>query len=339
VAFVGLKVPVELGSLFSQVEVPGRRESKDKYHVTILNMGKDVPIEQIGKASVVAFKVCEQTPPFMVTTKKVSQFPKGSDGVPIIALIESPALHNLQANLKKAFDKEGVSYSKKFPEFKPHVTLAYSDTGMPEQAIVPISWTVSDINLWGGDSGEERIVTRFPLSMDAHSSRMASVRNDRVSALRVAARYQIACEGGVCTCGGTCSCGKSSAKRQNPTDATLGKVWEEGGKAKFVTWANRKFLPEFKKALGSSDSVAADLFGEGVFDNFLRTVQELPNISKTFGYPLAGTRDDSLMGMWGQIISTLRYRHPDFRKVETPYRLYENDYVTLKGIVDTLGRR
>lgn len=203
-AFIGISVPNDVGSLLEQIEVPGNREPRSRYHVTVLNLGKEVPLEQVSKAAMVAFYVCSKAQPFLATMKVATSFPKGDDGFPIIARVESPALHALHAALTSAFDGAGIEYSKKFPEFKPHVTLAYADTGMPDRPISPITWTVGEIIVWGGDKGENRIVVKIPLEYKSGTARMASVR--------VAARYQTACDGGTCTCDRPCSCGKPVAE-------------------------------------------------------------------------------------------------------------------------------
>jgi 2'-5' RNA ligase len=179
-AFLGLKVPPEIGKLFEQFTVPGNREQRDRYHITVLYLGSEVSIDGIAKATEAAYGVASRARPFQVSSRLVTSFPAGDDGVPIIAKIESPELMMFQAALKVAFKSSGVSFNDKYPEYKPHVTLAYSDAGtdMPDQPIPPISWTVSELVLWGGDEGERRIVVQFPLEFDV------------AAALRVASRFQ-----------------------------------------------------------------------------------------------------------------------------------------------------
>jgi len=175
-AFLGISVPVEVADLLSQLEVPGNRESKANFHITILNLGSGLEVEQLESAFSSGFTVCEKIQPFQVTVNTVSSFPAGEDGVPIIAPVDSPGLHKLRRLLKKEFDESGVEYSKKFPKFQPHVTLAYSDpeTTMKDFSFVPITWTISEIVLWGGDQGANRVVAKFPLSMLKSALKVAS---------------------------------------------------------------------------------------------------------------------------------------------------------------------
>jgi 2'-5' RNA ligase len=184
VAFIGLKVPTEVSDVLGQYEVPGKLEPEDHHHVTIHHLGKDVPIEQVAQAAIVAYVTARRTAPFQVSTKVISSFKSGDDGVPIVALIESPALHEFRKNLCAAFDAAGIEYSKKYPEYRPHVTLAYEDSGPQpaDQPIDPVTWTVDEIVVWGGDKGANRIVVKLPLEAE---------QEDETLSLRVAARSYV----------------------------------------------------------------------------------------------------------------------------------------------------
>ena len=137
---------------------------------------------------------------------------------------------------------------------------------------------------------------------------------------------------------GTYSYDRSGARKPNKIDEANATRWDSGGRRKFVTWAEHTFLPAFEKAVDTSRSMAGELFGEGVFDSFLDLVHapELRDFGKHFGYPAAGAKDDALIGMWGQTLSSLRLRHPGGRRVQTPSNVYERDLVVLRGIVETL---
>jgi len=165
-AFIGIALPHETARLLHTIDVPGRRADVSTFHITMLYLGKDVPIEQLGKAIVAAYAVSSQWRPFAVSTKRVSCFPPDEkDGVPIICRVDSSELHDLQANLKKALDKAGVDYSKKFPEYKPHVTLSYADAPMDDKIIDRLEWGAHEMTLWGGDEGDDRLSCTFPFSL------------------------------------------------------------------------------------------------------------------------------------------------------------------------------
>lgn len=176
-AFLGIKIPSDIGNLLAQIDVPEKREPRDQYHVTMFHLGDDTPIEAITKAASAAFEVTSRTKPFQILTKLVTTFPKNPSGVPVICKVESPPLHDVHARLKAAFDKAGVEYSKKWPEYKPHITLAYAQEATPDQTIAPVSFTVGELYILGGNKGQDRLDIRLPLSMNT-------------AALRVAARFQ-----------------------------------------------------------------------------------------------------------------------------------------------------
>jgi RNA 2',3'-cyclic 3'-phosphodiesterase len=164
-ALLGIQIPHETARILNQIEVPGNRESTDAYHITLLYLGDHVPIETVAQAVIAAYKVTSMTRPFTVRTRLVTSFPGGEDGVPIIAKIESDELHRFRADIASSFDAAAISYSKKFPEYKPHVTLAYSDSPMADQDIPMLEWGAHEIVLWAGEHGDQRMTVTFPFTL------------------------------------------------------------------------------------------------------------------------------------------------------------------------------
>ncbi len=164
-AFIGLKVPNEVGRLLSRIEVPGESEDRSNLHITAVYFGSNVPIDRISKAIVVAYEVASRTKPIQLLIEEVTCFPKGDDGVPIIGSVVSPELMKFQEDLCKSLDKAKVEYSKKFPEYKPHVCLAYAEEPIEPMAVGPFEWAAYEMVLWGGDSGDDKIFITLPFSM------------------------------------------------------------------------------------------------------------------------------------------------------------------------------
>jgi 2'-5' RNA ligase len=164
-AFLGIRVPAEVGRLITGLEVPGEKESPSEYHITILCFDDNWPISAISKALEATYDVVSKFNPFRVTSEKISHFPPFEDNpIPIIAPIESKELHKLRDKLVEAFEEDDIDFKKNFPDFKPHITLAYSKDEHDDSAIDPaIEFTVSEIVLWGGDHGDDRIFITFPL--------------------------------------------------------------------------------------------------------------------------------------------------------------------------------
>jgi 2'-5' RNA ligase len=164
-ALLSIQVPTEVSRALGRISVPGTPESRETYHVTLLYLGKDVAINDVSKALVVAYRVAEITKPVQLTIEEVSSFPGGDDGYPIICPVKSPELHQLWEALCSAFDEAGVEYSKKFPIYKPHVTLAYNTDKLKDNLSVgPIDWVAYEMTLWSGNSGDDAVTITIPFS-------------------------------------------------------------------------------------------------------------------------------------------------------------------------------
>lgn len=167
-ALLGIKVPHEIGRLLSSLDIEGEVESTDRYHVTLFDLGENLPIEEIVKAIPVICRTTLQTPPFTLQTSEITSFgPKPDGEIPIIARISSFPLMQLRNELKEAFDAEGVSYSKAFPKYLPHITLAYLRADHPPEPrpLPTVEWGVGEIVLWGGDSADDRLIVTFPFAL------------------------------------------------------------------------------------------------------------------------------------------------------------------------------
>lgn len=164
-AFLGIRVPAEVGRLLKGIEVPGEKEGTSELHITLLCFEDNWPITEIAKALEATYDIISKITPFLVKAKKVSCFPKRENHpVAIIAKIDSDELQDLHKKLGKEFDKCEIDYSKRFKDYKPHITLSYADKEMDEFKIDPIiEFSVSEIVLWGGDHGDDRIFITFPL--------------------------------------------------------------------------------------------------------------------------------------------------------------------------------
>ena len=165
-AILGLKVPHEVARALGHISVPGVTESIDTFHITLIHLGHDVPIDDISKAIVVAYGVAETTKPIPLSIEEVIAFPPGDDGYPIIGPVLGREVQDLWKELCAALDTAKIEYSKKFPIFKPHVTLAYDVMDLEEPLSVGLfEWVAYEMVLWGGDAGDDRISVTLPFSM------------------------------------------------------------------------------------------------------------------------------------------------------------------------------
>jgi 2'-5' RNA ligase len=178
-AFLGFKCPPETARILSEIDIGkyGEKESPSSMHITVLYIGNVVPIQTIALMIEPIFGVVSQTKPFTVATSRVTTFPASpDDGVPIIAPVDSNDLHAFRKAICAAFDQAGIEYNKKFPTYRPHVTLAYSkdplvDADKAIDLTIPVvEWGAHELVLWGGDSGDNRIIITFPLSIANNKS-------------------------------------------------------------------------------------------------------------------------------------------------------------------------
>lgn len=166
-AFIGIKVPQNISKLLSKIKVSGEKGDISEYHTTLLFFGQDYPISEISKSMKYIYDTASATKPFLIKIDTIGCFPKNPEykknSCPIIAKIESKELHKLQEKLKKTLDKNEIKFSKTFKDYKPHITLSYSKKEIQEFKIDSIEFLVSELVLWGGNSGDEQLSITFPL--------------------------------------------------------------------------------------------------------------------------------------------------------------------------------
>jgi 2'-5' RNA ligase len=177
-AFLFLKVPHETARLLHDVEVPGEKSHIEEMHITLLYLGKGIPFINIAKAMMVCHEVLEHQQPFLMRISKISTFPENpDDGVPIICPVESPELMIFQKTLANEFNKFGLEYDKKFPDFKPHVTLAYDkNSDFKESPLpMPMIWAAQSMSIWGGDRGDGPAEINMPFTLTKISKAAAKI--------------------------------------------------------------------------------------------------------------------------------------------------------------------
>lgn len=165
-SFLGIRAPYEVARLIHEIDIPGIKQDTNHLHITLLYLGQETPIEELAKAMIATYAVSQNTSPFQVKLNSVDYFDV-DDGnkYPIIAPITSNALSELNTNLKKSFDKMKVGYNKKFKTYKPHITLSFNDEPIKKTKIEPIVLSISELVLWCGSDGDNRMTITFPLEI------------------------------------------------------------------------------------------------------------------------------------------------------------------------------
>jgi 2'-5' RNA ligase len=163
-SFLGIRITPQCGRLLAGIDVPGDKEGTSEYHITLLCFEDNWPITEIAKALEATYDIVCKIKPFIITTEEITCFPKREDNpVPIIAKIKSKELLELRENLAKEFEKRDIEFSKIFKDYKPHITLSYSEKEIEDFKIDEVEFVVQEIVLWGGDHGDDRIFINFPL--------------------------------------------------------------------------------------------------------------------------------------------------------------------------------
>lgn len=163
-SFLCVRLPADVSRVLSTIEVPGTPEPPGFMHVTLEYFGPNIPIEEIAKVTVATFEVTQETRPFSMRTSKVTCF-NNPEECPVICAVDSPPLHELHDRLRASFDRHGVEYSKKWPDYKPHVTLSYAKEPIEDREIPSIEWGCHELLLCGGDEADQRISVNFPLTL------------------------------------------------------------------------------------------------------------------------------------------------------------------------------
>lgn len=180
-AFLGFRVPHETSRLFRDIEVPGTKTEMGQYHVTLLYLGNDIEVDVLAEALKATYAVTSKTRHFTVRTSMVMSFPPSpEDGHPVVARITSDELHDLRERLVLAFDEGGIDFNKKYPDYKPHVTLSYAGDAVDEFRIPTIEWGAHELVMWGGDDGDRKLTVTFPLALRS---------DEKVTAQSLADRY------------------------------------------------------------------------------------------------------------------------------------------------------
>jgi 2'-5' RNA ligase len=169
-AFIGISVAHETSRLIQEIDLPGIREDSANLHITLLYLGKDTPIKDIAKAMVAAFAITQNTSPFWVKLGNITCFPLNKDNkCAIIAPAQSKELILLNRNLKKSFNKANVDFDNTYKIYRPHITLSYNNAEIKKTKIEPIEWTASELVLWGGSNGDNKVFVTFPLELKANA--------------------------------------------------------------------------------------------------------------------------------------------------------------------------
>ena len=152
---------------FARVPAPGKREPES--HVTLVYLGKqELTVEQAFDIVRAIDPVVRACPKLTLRTRRVFSFPANpEDGFPIVMSVEGAELPHLRQEICRALDRASVPYDRKFPVYRPHVTLAYAEQAVEQHDLEePIVWTAEAVELSTGTKDSEPLIVRFALPLE-----------------------------------------------------------------------------------------------------------------------------------------------------------------------------
>lgn len=163
-AMLAIPLSPDISRLFRETDImEGKRDPSD--HITLFYFGDDLPLKNILKIIPVVFDVTSNMKPFSASCGKIISFPKGKYGYPVVGEIKSNDLSDFRNNLKKEFDKNKIKYDNTFTDYKPHVTIGYSEKEVKNIKFDKTNWSINQVSLYGGDRADSRLFINFPFTL------------------------------------------------------------------------------------------------------------------------------------------------------------------------------
>lgn len=131
-AMIAIMVPAGIAE---RISIPGG-EPPDDLHITLFYFGDSPDIQNSQREKIVysAIGIINSIIPFEISLYDTDVFNEDDDR-PLYAKVRSTPLISLRNDMARAFDRDGIEYSKDH-EFQPHITLKYlKDDRQPELTI------------------------------------------------------------------------------------------------------------------------------------------------------------------------------------------------------------
>ena len=164
---LAIPIPQDISRLFQEFDLDIERDPSN--HITIFYFGDDLPISKILKMIPVIFDITNNMKPFTASASSYSFF-DSDEMYPVICPVKSKELIDFRSELKRAFDKKKIKYDTKFPEYKPHITLGFSNEKPEKDKKFPkVEFTISQVALYAGDTADTRLFVNFPFTINKMS--------------------------------------------------------------------------------------------------------------------------------------------------------------------------
>jgi len=144
-------LPKEIACQFPSIGKEG--EDSSPAHVTVLYIG-DMPRQFEKKLIKVVGSICEKIRPFKLRLGRPRKFVNDEGQIILHSPVKSNRLHKLNDLLKQELMNNQINVVNKFPEYKPHVTIAYCNSRKELKAFKDVhpegEWMIDSLWVWGG---------------------------------------------------------------------------------------------------------------------------------------------------------------------------------------------
>lgn len=142
-----IKLPRELASQYPQI-----KDDDSPKHITVIML--DTLSEALeSKFISIVQQVCTNIKPFTIKVGKVGKFVNDKNQIILHSKVKSNKLYKLHDILKQALAQNQISVSNKYPNFEPHITIAYANDKKEAKQYKDIQpegeIEVDHIEIWG----------------------------------------------------------------------------------------------------------------------------------------------------------------------------------------------
>lgn len=166
-AMLAIPIQPDISRLLQEFDLDIEKDPSN--HITLFYFGDNLPMSKILKIIPIIFKLTEDLRPFTASTSEYSFF-DSEEKYPVICPVKSKELMSLRNKISKAFDDDKIKYDKKFPDYKPHITLGFSQEKFPKHTKFPkVDFAISQLALYCGDTTDTKLFINFPFTINKTS--------------------------------------------------------------------------------------------------------------------------------------------------------------------------
>jgi len=130
-------------------QYPHKEKDQSSPHITVLYIG-EANNNEIDIIKKVARKVASRYDPIEIFTSGLAWFTNNKNEEIAHSMVEAKGLATLSKDLWDSILRAGIKVAHSFPEYTPHVTLAYGKKREYDGPTPSGSWICKSVELWRG---------------------------------------------------------------------------------------------------------------------------------------------------------------------------------------------